>query len=205
MKAYPTIDTKFVFDHRLVVFDKLDGSNIRAEWSKKKGFYKFGTRTRLLDEHDPILGSSKQLILDKYSDSMGLVFRKQKWDRAVAFFEFWGEHSFAGSHEDEEHFVTLIDVSPYKMGMLDPSSFLRMFYEQSIDIPEVLHTGNLTSDLIDEVKDSTLEGMTFEGVVCKYQHPKLKTSSMFKIKSRAWLAKLREKCGGNDALFRRLA
>lgn len=205
MKAYPTIDTKFAFDKRLVVFDKLDGSNIRAEWSKKKGFYKFGTRTRLLDEHDPMLGSSKQLILDKYGDSMSRVFTRQKWDRVVAFFEYWGEHSFAGSHEDEEHFITLIDISPSKIGMLEPSSFLRVCYEQAIEIPNVVHTGKLTSDLIDKVKRSTLDGMTFEGVVCKYQHPKLKTSCMFKIKSKAWLTKLREKCRDNDALFRKLA
>jgi len=203
MKSYPSIDTKFVFDRPLIVFDKLDGSNIRAEWNNKRGFYKFGTRTRLLDETDPMLGGAKQLVLDKYGDVLTLLFKQNKWERAIAFFEYWGERSFAGSHKDgEEHTVTLIDIAPYKVGLLDPSSFLRICYERDVDIPKVLYTGVLTSKLIDQVKDGTLEGMTYEGVVCKYQVRK--NAGMFKIKSRAWLADLREMCGDNDALFRRL-
>jgi len=45
MKSYPSIPGKHTNGIPLTVFDKLDGSNIRAEWSKKRGFYKFGTRT----------------------------------------------------------------------------------------------------------------------------------------------------------------
>ena len=47
MKSYPSIP-KFSFgDIKLHTFDKLDGSNLRFEWTKKKGWYKFGTRSWL--------------------------------------------------------------------------------------------------------------------------------------------------------------
>ena len=204
MKSYPSIDRKFVFDRTLVVFDKLDGSNIRAEWNHKRGFYKFGTRTRLLDESDPMLGGAKPLILDTVGEELGRCFKNNRWERAVAFFEYWGEKSFAGTHDpDDTHCVTLIDVAPYLQGMLSPHKFINIF--SGFDTPRVLHVGELSADLIDRVKDGSLEGMTYEGVVCKYEHPKLKSSEMFKIKSRAWLADLRKMCGNNDALFRRLA
>ena len=43
MKQYPTIP-KTIQSIDIIAFDKLDGSNIRAEWNPKKGFYKFGSR-----------------------------------------------------------------------------------------------------------------------------------------------------------------
>jgi len=39
VKTYPSIDAK-ICDGQYYVFDKLDGSNIRAEWSKKQQLYK---------------------------------------------------------------------------------------------------------------------------------------------------------------------
>ena len=50
MKQYPSISGKLV-NTKIYAFDKLDGSNIRGTWSKKRGFYKFGTRTQMLDEN----------------------------------------------------------------------------------------------------------------------------------------------------------
>lgn len=68
MKQYPSINSsngqsfkEFVAD----VFDKLDGSNLRFEWSKKQGWYKFGTRHRLFDNTDPVFGWRFQGILEK--------------------------------------------------------------------------------------------------------------------------------------------
>lgn len=45
MKQYPTINywNKGYFGESCYAFEKLDGSNIRAEWSKKQGWHKFGT------------------------------------------------------------------------------------------------------------------------------------------------------------------
>ena len=136
-------------------------------------------------------------------DELTKIFIDQKWDRVIAFFEFHGPNSFAGAHEiGDEMEVTLIDVNVYKKGMVEPELFVDLFAE--VGIPEVLHTGPLTSDLIDQVKASTLVGMSLEGVVCKTWNPKKRNVDMFKIKSRAWLEKLREQCGENEKLFQRL-
>ncbi len=43
MKTYQSIEHTVSHDIPVIVFDKLDGSNIRAEWNRKqKKFYKFG-------------------------------------------------------------------------------------------------------------------------------------------------------------------
>lgn len=198
MKSYPSISTH-IKQTRVWTFDKLDGSNIRAEWSKKRGFYKFGSRTQLMDENHPMLGEAVKLIHEK-EEQLSSIFLNRNWERVVAFFEFHGENSFAGSHEDEEHFVTLIDVNVYKRGMLEPQYFIELFKE--VGTPNVLFTGVVDNQLIARVKDGSLEGMTFEGVVCKYVENKI--VRMFKVKNRAWIDKLKIKCNGNDALFRKL-
>ena len=69
MKEYPTISTKIV-DQPIYAFDKLDGSNIRAEWTKKQGFYKFGKRHGLVDETNLLLGDAKSLIQETYSEQL---------------------------------------------------------------------------------------------------------------------------------------
>lgn len=202
MKSYPSISTKLERT-KVVMFDKLDGSNIRAEWSKKKGFYKFGSRNRLIDNKHPMLGEAVDIILEKHQERLAAIFSKKKWERVVVFFEFHGESSFAGSHEmNEEHQVTLIDVNVYKRGMVEPLHFIELF--EDVGIPKVLYKGVLTEDLVTSVKNGTLEDMTFEGVVCKYHNKKNKIVRMFKIKNRKWIDRLKEKCGGNAALFRRL-
>ena len=190
MKSYPSITTKMTRTN-VYVFDKLDGSNIRAEWSDKKGFYKFGSRTKLIDENHPVFGEAVKLIQEK-AEQLSSIFKRQNWKRVVAFFEFHGENSFAGSHEDEQHYVTLIDVSVYKKGMLEPRQFVQLFRE--VGIPNLLFTGRLNENLVTSVKNGTLEGMTYEGVVCK--HVDKGIHHMFKVKSRAWLSRLKVMCNG---------
>ena len=41
-----------------IAFDKLDGQNVRFEWTKKRGWFKFGMRRRLFDESDVEFGRS---------------------------------------------------------------------------------------------------------------------------------------------------
>jgi hypothetical protein len=204
MKMYPSITKDVRKDVYIYAFDKLDGSNMRAEWNSKKGFYKFGSRTELIDRTSPFNGAIT-LIQEKYSESLSKVFKDNKWSDALCFFEYWGPSSFAGSHNFEEKMdVTLIDVNPYKQGILTPDEFLKLF--SHLDIPRVLYEGQVSVELFDAVKQSTLPGMTMEGVVCKGTNDK-KTNMpiMFKIKSQAWLDKLKEHCKDNEALFNRLA
>ncbi len=202
MKSYPSIEKRFAKKETYYFFDKLDGSNIRAEWSKKKGFYKFGSRTQLIDETHPLLGESIKLIKEKEAE-FSAIAKKQKIDRFIGFFEFFGENSFAGSHEDEAHKVVLIDFNIHKKGFMPPKDFVSTFEDTEIEIPKLLHIGKATQDFMESIWDGSLEGMTFEGVIGKRMTGKT-SHDYFKIKNKAWLDKLKDKCNGNQALFNRL-
>ena len=202
LEIYPTIGTNIIGEH-ILAFDKLDGSNIRAEWTRKNGFNKFGTRRRLLDVSEPVLGEAIPLFQEKYAEALDAIFRKARMQKATAFFEFHGEHSFAGHHEEETHDVTLFDIHNYKQGLLTGGEFLKLVGNKVETVP-VIWQGKVNSDFIREVKESTLEGMTFEGVVCKGKLDNRNRPNNFKIKSEAWLHRLKDKCGDDEALFERL-
>jgi hypothetical protein len=191
----------------IVAFDKLDGSNIRAEWSPKRGFYKFGTRKRMIDETDRHLGKAVLLIKEHYAKVLPKIFMRQRWHQnVVCFFEFYGDHSFGGQHRKEDnHKVVLFDVSVYKQGFVPPNDFVKLF--EDVGIPKVLYRGKANATFIEAVKENTLEGMTLEGVVCKAPNQRKKKTGKpvwFKIKSGAWLRKLQEHCEGDDRLFEKL-
>lgn len=202
MKSYPHI-------HRepqnvpIYAFDKLDGSNIRAEWTRKKGFWKFGSRKRLVGEDEAILGRAQGLILDKYGDDLTKVFRKQRWQKAVAFFELHGPNSFAGWHDENDEFdVTLFDIAEDNRGIMEPRAFLKVFGH--LDHAPLLYSGNANQPFRDSVQSGELDGMTFEGVVCKGKHVSPGLPLMFKLKNRAWIDKLKNRCGDDEKLFQEL-
>lgn len=203
MKEYPTIDRP-PQNVPIYAFDKLDGSNIRAEWTRKRGFFKFGSRKRLVGEDDPLLGKAQSLILAKYADDLERIFRKQRWQKAVCFFEYYGPNSFAGWHDPEdEHVVTLFDVAGDRKGLLEPRPYLKLFGD--LDVAPLLYHGNANSELIAAVRESRLEGMTFEGVVCKGKSVSPGLPLMFKLKSQVWYDRLKDKCGDDETLFEELA
>lgn len=202
MEIYPTIGTTVSNEH-IIAFDKLDGSNIRAEWTIKNGFTKFGTRRRLLGPTEEPLGEAIGLIQDEYAADLDKIFRKERLQKVTAFFEFAGENSFAGLHEDEEHSVTLFDIHVYKKGLLTAKDFLKMV-EGKVRTAPILYEGKANADFIQSVRDSTLEGMTFEGVICKGSLDNRKRPNNFKLKSTAWLDKLKTKCGDDEAMFEKL-
>ncbi len=204
MKHYPSITKEVRHDVHIYAFDKLDGSNIRAEWNNKRGFYKFGTKNQLMDQNSKPFGCAIPLVKDKYESALAEVFKQHGWKDAICFFELWGPSSFAGQHDFTEKLdVTLFDVNPFKEGILEPHEFIKFFGH--LDIPKVLYEGLVTVDLFDKVKQSTLPGMSLEGVVCKgASDTNAKMPIMFKIKSKAWLDKLRVYCNGNENLFKML-
>jgi len=204
MKEYPSIPREVRFGVPIIAFDKIDGSLIRAEWSRKSGFYKFGRKNGLLDHSYAILRKAPDLIFDKYKE-LHDIFLKNKWDRVVAFFEFFGENTFAGQHsEDDTHDIILLDVNLHKKGILEPREFVKKFGH--LDIPKVLYEGKINQELVHQVKTGTLSDMTFEGVVCKGSNPKKPNHRiMFKIKNDAWLEKLRNFCQGDQRKFTELS
>lgn len=137
MLAYPSIprwQEGRGFGKPCIAFYKYDGSNIRFEWSPKRMWHKFGSRTQLLDRSHPILGESVDLFLDEYRDMSKIIpevvceYYKQKVERIVAFAEFWGANSFAGTHEPTDpKLLTLFDVSVYKKGFLPARTFMKLF------------------------------------------------------------------------------
>jgi hypothetical protein len=158
----------------------------------------------LIDTSHYPLGKAIPLIKEKYEAALTDICKQQGWQNALCFFEFYGPNSFAGQHLDtEQQAVILFDVNPLRKGILEPHDFIALFWE--LDIPTVLFDGYLTPDLVEQIRNSQLPGQTPEGVVCKGKHePGKKTPAMFKIKTAAWLQRLKELCKDNNSLFERL-
>lgn len=207
MKSYPSIPRKIRYDLPLFVFDKLDGSNVRAEWTPRQGFTRFGSRRRLLEPDHPVLGPAPALIAARYGDALRDALLALGVQKATCFFELRGPNSFAGQHAQEPHEVTLFDVDVARRGLLDAQSFLDAFGH--LPTPRLLHRGPIDEDFVESVRSGALEGVSEEGVVCKGAIPAKRPGRpprpfSFKIKSRHWLERLRVHCGEDEAMYRRL-
>lgn len=204
MKHYPSIDgsaAKYgpMPKATCIAFDKLDGSNIRCEWNKKQGWYKFGTRNQLLDPADPLFGRAADLFRAKYSEVITKVIKSHpKWKEAqevIAYVEFLGPHSFAGWHDaqvlgvesNEPMDVVLFDVNVHKRGFVSPRDFVKIFGSE-MDIAKVVYEGELTNEFVQDVRDGKYtQG---EGVICKGGEGH--HIWMRKIKTLVYLARLKE-------------
>lgn len=195
MKPYPSISRSTGQDFRefeAYVFDKLDGSNLRVEWSRKQGWCKFGTRNRLFDQSDEVFGEAIPLFRNTLADGVEKVVRDQRWDRVTIFMEFWGRESFAGQHVPEDpKFLTLFDVNPYKQGILGPKQFIDLF--EHLDIPRTLGRVKWTRGFVERVRQGAVDGITLEGVVGKAgtRHDLV----MAKAKTQAWIDKVLARYG----------
>jgi hypothetical protein len=210
MKQYLEIGRDVRIGYPIYAFDKLDGSNIRVEWTRKTKFEKFGSRRQLIDDSH-FLGEAIELFRKRYERTLDDLFRKERYEKATCFLEYYGRNSFAGQHVEEEHTVVLFDIAPYKKGVLEPREFLGLTNTLEIvndgwpKIPKLLYHGNANVPFIESVQNGTLSGMTFEGVVCKGSNDKkTKMPVMFKIKNKAWIEKLKNYCQGDDKKFKQL-
>lgn len=207
MKTYPSISTSVDFSLTYCIFDKLDGSNLRAEWTPKRGFYKFGSRTQLLTpDQAPLWPAQERLVaLEK---RLRPSLEKLRTERAVCFFEWAGPNSFAGSHPDalDQMDLFLLDVDVFKKGRLAPETTLALANESGVSAPALLHRGKIDAEFLQAVRLGQLPGVTFEGIIGKSVNCLSQEGgpAMFKHKSQAWLDKLRQFCGDDDALFHRL-
>lgn len=125
------------------------------------------------------------------------IFEANRWPQATAYFEFHGPNSFAGQHAAEPHI--LIDVAIHRKERLLPGFFLALFGHLShADVP---HRGQLIPALRGSLEDGTLAGMLPEGVVARAdRNVSPGQPLMFIHKSRAWLARLRERCSSEEEL-----
>jgi len=202
MIEYPSIinSSKAPREH-CIAFDKLDGSNIRAKWTQKRGFDLFGTRTQLIDETTPFWGKSVTIFKNGIIDKLDRVFRTDKTYRnereIIVFGEFIGDNSFAGHHEEsDQHKIVIFDilVGHKNKSFVKPRQFLE--FGSIIEIPKVIYEGNLNEEFISSVRRNDF-GLK-EGVICKG----LTTNGayrgkvwMCKIKTQEYLDKLKVRFG----------
>jgi len=169
-------------------FYKYDGSNLRWEWNKKRGFYKYGSRKRLFDESDEQFGKALLLFKEKYEEPISrILVDKFKQDKVVIFTEYFGENSFAGSHEKtDEMELRLFDVHIIKKGLLSPKEFLKTFGDLDFSA-ELLYEGNFNKEYIQKIRESSDLN---EGVVVK--GGKGHSLWLSKIKTLSYLEKLKK-------------
>lgn len=193
MKSYPKIPyfNQGIFGQTVWAFDKLDGSNIRCEWNRKRGWYKFGTRNNMIDQNNPQFGEAITIFLDKYGEDLTRVFKKSysNVESIVVFGEYFGENSFAGLHFDEPKDVVIFDVNLYKRGLIGPREFIQNFGD--LEIPKLIYKGEYNTDLIERIRNNHFD--LKEGVICKGVHRD--EVWMTKIKTKEWLERVKNKLG----------
>lgn len=211
MKEYPSIPRSTGAAFRELpnahVFDKLDGSNLRFAWSRKRGWHKFGTRTRLFDQGDWQFGRAIPIFQATLAEPLAKIFRDQRWDQCIVFTEHWGPSSFAGNHHapgtnkpldpDELMRLDLIDVAPHRQGLLGPAEFVRLF--SHLPSAKLLGCFHWTRGIVERVWSGEIPGITFEGVVGKMGHGRTHDLVMAKAKTRAWVDKVRERYAPEEA------
>lgn len=212
MKQYHTIEkyTEDYFGKHVYGFDKIDGSNFRAEWNKKLskksrftyGFGKFGTRQEMIKNASNPYTEGVNVFMDKYAVPLDKIFCDNPLfrgiDKITVYGEFYGPGSFAGLHNwKEPHDVIIYDMFLYKKDFVKPGDFVDIFGH--LDIPKLHYKGIFDQlmlwsvQLNDNSHFELKEGIVFKGV----DEGKV---FMFKVKTDEWLYKIREKYGINSGL-----
>lgn len=198
MKTYDSIP--YFGDHwglPIIAFDKIDGSNLRFEYSHKKGFYKVGTRKMMIDSTHPTFGFALNLFLEKYSDELSKIFSTKEYRNIqsfVCFAELHGTKSEFGWHDydNDEFDITLFDINAYKRGFIPPKELIENF--STVKLPKVIYEGILNKEFVNKVKENEF-GLS-EGVICKGEvKTKKGNDNLFycKIKTNDWFERLRNR------------
>ena len=215
MKEYASIprllDDGTLKGEQVVAFNKLDGQNFRVKYTPKgltkKQFTTFGSRTQLVDETNEQFGDAVRFFKQNYETALRDIIVNNSGKHGIfngaeeltLFFEWYGEHSFAGFHQpgDEMH-LGLFDVFIKKKGFVEPNDFIDIFCEDArVETPDVVYVGKLTADFVQSIQENdwTKEGCMYpnvkEGVVLK-RSTRLpgQRLPMSKVKTKWWLEKL---------------
>ena len=194
MKEYPSIPFHPPNGEYYYFFKKLDGQNIRVEYTKKRGFYKFGSRHQLLSESDEVFGKAFSIFKNTLADKLEFIIKKRKWQDPVTLFcEYWGDNSIGGFHkEGDSMYVTVIDINIYKNGFLDPKEFVDLDKQLSVDNKELVEF--LGREKYNEVLKNSIYTNSFsvllnEGVVGKRLYGN--EIKRVKIKTNEWKEKIK--------------
>jgi len=194
MEQYPSIDSlakirEVPYGKPCLAYYKYDGSNLRWEWSPKRGWSKFGTRRQLFDATSPVYANAIQIFMDTMSEEIvrRVLSLYPKMERITAFTEYFGPGSFAGQHvPDDPMELRLFDVYLYKRGLMSPNLF-RSTFEDLPYAPELIYQGPFTEDFARDVRAGKYP--VWEGVICKG------TDWTVKVKTQAYFDKLKEVYG----------
>ena len=191
-------------------YNKLDGQNFCVTYRPKKGeFGTFGSRTRTVDENDIQFGDAVNLFFktDKnYPEILSKLVNENSGkncvfngvDEITFFFEYYGENSFAGKHQEgDEMHLALIDVFLKKKGYIEPKDYENLFRNTKIEMPDLIYIGSLNSDIVEKIQnndwtqpDAVLPNVK-EGVVFKRSTLlKGQRRPSVKVKTKWWLEKL---------------
>lgn len=189
-------------------FNKLDGQNFCVTYKPKHKIWgPYGSRTRTVDENDEQFGQTvkwfqdsnyKPILENCVANNRGKKQVLNGVDEMTFFFEWYGESSFAGRHQEgDEMHLALIDVFLKKKGYMEPKDYYEIFNGKGVELPELVYTGPLSSEIIERVRENdwTQEGADFpnvkEGVVFKRSTMmKGQRRPSVKVKTKWWLDKL---------------
>jgi hypothetical protein len=195
VKSYPSIPRRpkgKQAARRMHLFDKLDGANLRFEWSRQRGWFRWGTRHQVIDETHPVFGEGMPLFREHHADGIERVARAERWEAVVAFAELWGPGSLGGRYvPGEPKRLSLFDVSPHRRGLLGPVRFLELFGGH--DGPAYLGEETWDDELVARVRAGAFPGVTFEGIVGKAGDGHALV--MAKAKTEAWVQRILERYG----------
>jgi hypothetical protein len=173
------------------LFDKLDGRHVRAFWSKKRGWERFGTREMMFDASEPEYGPSVALFHATLAEPLAKIATDHRWRELVVFVEYWGPGSLAGLDMSKPGMrVDLLDADADDRGLMTPKDYLRTFE----GVPQARYLGrqNWTRGFSQRVLSGEFEGPTFEGVVGKSGAGSDRIMS--KAKTAAWRQAVRDAC-----------
>ena len=191
-------------------YNKLDGQNFCVTYRPKKvEFGPFGSRNRTVDASDLQFGPAVDLFFNAkngYPETLSYIVGSHSGkkdvfngvDEITFFFEYYGENSFAGKHQDgDKMHLALIDVFLKKKGYMEPKDYEHLFRDTKIEMPDLIYTGPLTSEIIERIQnnDWTQPDAVFptvkEGVVFKRSTLlKGQRRPSVKVKTKWWLDKL---------------
>ena len=203
MKEYPSVlgikQTRMGVE--CIATDKMDGSQIRVEWTKKTGYSKFGTCRRLLQlEEELALAIPVFREMEVEIEKVRAKHKKIKQERRLTFFfEFYGMSSFAGQHDFTQPMVlSLFDVALDKKGFMTPHNF-EVVWGDSYDVltPSIRYVGKLNKEFVERIRRNT---MLDEGVVAKGLNRKGNIIWRTKIKTQRWLDRLKREAATNQML-----
>jgi len=189
-------------------FNKLDGQNFVVAYNnRKKTWGPCGSRHWTVDENHEQFGPVVRWFYNsKYPEILANIVKEHSGkkdvftgvDEITFVFEWYGEHSFAGKHQEgDEMHLALTDVFLKKKGYIEPSIYYDLFYNSGVEIPELIYTGPLNQEIIEKIQkndwtqpDAELPTV-MEGVVFKRSTLlKGQRRPSVKVKTKWWLEKL---------------